>query len=511
MQTSDARLLQDLLIDAADRRPGSVAVASARSRMTYGELVDTAARLGSGLRQVGVRPGDRVAIAMANDVPAVAATLGVLFAGGAFVLVHPEATPHTLDAVLRISGASTIVTEASMAATVDGVAERIPSLRTVVARGSVGPGAVDLDELLTSADASPPRSATADDLASLVFTSGTSGEPKGAMMKHANLVFLAGSIASSLGLRQDDRVMSVLSLAHSYGLSWLVASLDRGASLFLERSFAYPGIVRERVAAEGVTVFPGVPTVFAMLLALHRRSPIAFPLVRTVTCAGGALLPAFLPGMREIFPNAGIHHMYGQTECMRISVLPPERLGDRPTSCGTPIPGTEAFVLSPEGLRVGPGEVGVLHVRGPHVTPGYFGDPHRTAEILVPTVDGPMLRTHDLFRTDEEGLLYFLGRGDEIVKTRGEKVSPVEVENALHAIAGIREAAVVGVPDELLGETVRAFVVLDPGSSLDAAAIVAACHGSLEHYKIPRDVVILERLPKTATGKILKRNLAGHR
>jgi acyl-CoA synthetase (AMP-forming)/AMP-acid ligase II len=158
---------------------------------------------------------------------------------------------------------------------------------------------------------------------------------------------------------------------------------------------------------------------------------------------------------------------------------------------------------------VGPGEVGVLHVKGPHVTPGYFGDPRRTAELLVTTEEGPMLRTHDLFRTDEEGLLYFLGRGDEIVKTRGEKVSPLEVENTLHAIAGVREAAVVGVPDEMLGEAVRAYVVLDPGSSLDESAIIAACRGSLESYKIPRDVVILEQLPKTATGKILKRNLVG--
>ena len=339
------------------------------------------------------------------------------------------------------------------------------------------------------------------DLAALVFTSGTRGEPKGVMMTHGNLGFLAGSIASSIGLAPSDRILSVLSLAHTYGLSWLIAALDRGGTLFLERSFAYPAVVRERILEQEITVFPGVPTVFAMLLALHRRTPIAFPSVTTVTCAGGALLPSFHPGMREIFPNAGIVHMYGQTECMRVSALPPELLVERPASCGRAIPGTQTMVLSADGTPVGPGEVGTLHVRGPHVTPGYFGAPELTAQILPEGASEPLLCTHDLFRVDDEGFLFFVGRSDEIVKTRGEKVSPTEVENALYAIPGIQEAAVVGVPDEVLGEAIRAYVVVDPEDGLDEAAIVAACRGALESYKVPREVVILDELPARRPGR----------
>jgi acyl-coenzyme A synthetase/AMP-(fatty) acid ligase len=511
MAADEPRLLQDLLIAAREARGADLAVASPEARLTYAELLDAAVRFGSGLREAGVAPGDRVAVAMANEAPAVVATLGVLFAGGVFVLVHPEATRGTFDAVLRTSEATALVTESGMAAKAIGAATRVPTLRTVISRGPLDDGRVgEFDRLIEAGDGAIPAAATdPSDLAALVFTSGTSGEPKGVMMTHENLVFLSGSIAESLHLSADDRILSVLSLAHTYGLSWLIASLRRGAALHLERSFAYPAAVQARIESEAITVFPGVPTVFAMLLSLHRRAPLSFPSVATVTCAGGALLPSFHAGMREVFPNAGIVHMYGQTESMRIAVLPPDLLAGRPASCGKAIPGTEAVVLAADGTPAPPGEVGTLYVRGPHVTPGYFKDPALTAEAISegPEAGERTLCTHDLFRVDEEGFLYFVGRSDEIVKTRGEKVSPTQVEDALLGIDGVREAAVVGVPDEILGEAIRAYVVLEEESTLTEAGVIAACRSTLESYKVPKEVVILNELPKTPTGKIMKRSL----
>lgn len=510
MPVREARTLQECLIAACERDGSALAVASASSRLTYEQLLDSAMRFGSTLRAAGVRAGDRVAIHMTNDVPAVVAAFGALFAGGVFVLVNPEATRRMLDRVLERSQATVLVTESGMSAAV-GARERVPTVRAVVARGRIdGDAVIDYEAAIASTEAVvPSSSAIPSDIASLVFTSGTSGEPKGVMMTHQNLVFLSGSIAEYLDLSAEDRVLCVLSLAHTYGLSWLLACVRRGAALFLERSFAYPATVQQRIVDEAVTVFPGVPTFFAMLLSLHRRSPLHFPSVTTVTCAGGALLPSFHGGMREMFPNAAIVAMYGQTECMRVSYLDPALLRDKPSSCGRAIPGTEVLVLSPDGVPVVPGEIGILHVRGPHVTPGYFGAPRLTTEILR---DGPvpgerMLCTHDHFRVDEDGYLYFMGRSDEIVKTRGEKVSPVEVEDALHAIEGIREAAVVGVPDELLGEAVRAYVVLEDGASLTARDVILACRGALESYKVPTEVVTVQELPKTSTGKIMKRRL----
>ncbi len=398
-----------------------------------------------------------------------------------------------------------------MAAQAAGARDRAPRLRTIVSRGPLADDdVIDFDAAI--AEGSPdhrPAGGDASDLAALVFTSGTSGEPKGVMMSHRNLVFLAGSIAGYLDLAPADRVLSVLSLAHTYGLSWLIASMQRGAGLLLEPSFAYPAKVQQLIHEEAVSVFPGVPTVFALLLSLDRRTPLRFPSVTTVTCAGGALLPSVHDGMRRMFPNASIFPMYGQTECMRVSYLDPALVAEKPTSCGKAIPGTETVVLSADGTPVPPGEIGILHVRGPHVTAGYFGSPELTSEILRdgPGAHGTLLCTHDLFRTDEEGFLYFVGRSDEIIKTRGEKVSPVEVENALQAIDGIREAAVIGVPDELLGEAVRAYVVLEHGTTLTERDLIVSCRGSLEAFKVPTQIIVLDELPKTPTGKIMKRAL----
>jgi len=201
--------------------------------------------------------------------------------------------------------------------------------------------------------------------------------------------------------------------------------------------------------------------------------------------------------------------MYGLTECKRATYLEPELLDSRPTSVGKAIPGTQVLVLDPAGQPVAPGEVGVLHVRGPHVMAGYWGQRELTAQMLKPGLapGEQMLCTQDFFTTDDEGFLYFVGRSDDIIKTRGEKVSPVEVESALYAIDGVFEAAVVGVHDDLLGEAVRAYVVLEPGRELTEQQIVVACRERLESFMVPSQVMFRDELPKTASGKIRRRDL----
>jgi long-chain acyl-CoA synthetase len=192
-----------------------------------------------------------------------------------------------------------------------------------------------------------------------------------------------------------------------------------------------------------------------------------------------------------------------------VAYLEPERVLDKPTSVGKAIPGTEVFLLSPDGQPVPPGETGVLHVRGPHVMLGYWNQPELTAAMLKPgNLPGErVLCTHDFFTMDSDGDLYFVGRSDDIIKTRGEKVSPVEVENVLHRIAGVREAAVIGVPDELLGEAIRAFIVLDDGTALTEQHVKRECMTRLESFMVPRDVVFVPELPKTTTAKVSKRLL----
>jgi acyl-CoA synthetase (AMP-forming)/AMP-acid ligase II len=231
--------------------------------------------------------------------------------------------------------------------------------------------------------------------------------------------------------------------------------------------------------------------------------------VTRLTNTAAALPPDFHDRLAERFPNALIFRMYGLTECKRVSYLEPELVHEKPTSVGRPIPGTETFVLDEEGRPVAPGETGVLYVRGPHVMAGYWRAPDLTAHMLK---EGPisgerMLCTHDFFTVDEDGFLYFVGRSDDIIKTRGEKVSPIEVENALYGIDGVKEAAVIGVPDDLLGEAIRAYVVREDGVERTDHEIIAACRMRLESFMVPKEVVFLDELPKTATGKIRKKGL----
>jgi acyl-CoA synthetase (AMP-forming)/AMP-acid ligase II len=258
-----------------------------------------------------------------------------------------------------------------------------------------------------------------------------------------------------------------------------------------------------------VTVFPGVPTVFAMLLAAHGREPLCFPDVVRVTNTAAALPDDFALRLREVFPNALIYKMYGLTECKRVSYLEPELVDAKPGSVGKAIPGTEIYLLTADGKEVSTGEVGILHVRGPHVMLGYWNRPDLTDVMLKPgKLPGErVLCTQDHFRMDDEGFLYFVGRTDDIIKTRGEKVSPVEVENVLHAIPGIREAAVIGVQDDVLGQAIRAYVVPTAGASLNEREIRARCAARLENFMVPRDIVFCDDLPRTTTGKVSRKAL----
>jgi acyl-CoA synthetase (AMP-forming)/AMP-acid ligase II len=281
------------------------------------------------------------------------------------------------------------------------------------------------------------------------------------------------------------------------------------ARLVLERSFTFPAAVLEKVAVERVTGFPGVPTIFAVLAGMKSLSSFDLSSIRYVTNTAAALPVKHITMLRELFPTARIYSMYGLTECKRCTYLPPADIGRKPESVGIAIPNTELWLVDEHDRKLGPGEVGQLVIRGATVMKGYWEKPEATANKLRP---GPVpgeqvLYTGDLCRLDDEGYLYFVGRMDDIIKSRGEKVAPKEVESALVAIPGVREAAVIGVPDDVLGQAVKAFVVLEPGIALDVRAIQRECQARLENFMVPKHVEIVPELPKGPTGKIQKTHL----
>jgi long-chain acyl-CoA synthetase len=502
-------LLHDSLLGSADAAPSRDAIVDEVGSWTYQELADEALRIARLLQDEGLQHGDRVALYLDNTARCAAGIFGTLIAGGVFVGVNSQTKADKLALILADSGAAFLLAEGHSAGVVAEATQSGSGTRVFVTGDSaVNPALASLDEAVVATEPRPSSPGTIpSDLAALVYTSGTTGRPKGVMLSHQALVFVIGSIAEYLRLDADDRILNILPLAYTYGLSQLLLSARLGGTLLLERSFAFPGRTLERMHSERATVFAAVPTVYATLLGMrHSRT---YDSVRCLTNAAAGLPPAFHSGIQRLFPNARLYRMYGQTECVRISFLEPDLIEAKPTSVGRAIPGTEAFVLDEVGQPVARGEPGVLHVRGPHLMTGYWGDPALTDKWLKagPDPGQRMLCTHDHFTVDEEGFLYFVGRTDDIVKTRGEKVSTIEVENVLHGFSGISQVAVVGVPDDLLGEALRAYVVLEQGAVLTEEQILRFARSKLENFMVPREVVLLDELPHTESGKVRKGSL----
>ena len=508
----NVRLLHETLLASAERVPDREAVVAGAARISYAQMLDRSLRLARGLQELGVGRGDRVAIYMDNSAGCATAIYATLLAGGVFVVVNPQTKEDKLLYVLDDCEAPVLLTEGSLTRTALAAASSAASVKAVVADSAPEgvDGALVFDDVVSSSEPEPHARGTIPlDLSALIYTSGSTGFPKGVMMTHQSMVFAAGSIAQYLRLGPDERILGLLPLAFDYGLYQLLMNVLRGGTLLLERSFAFPAQIVKRVQEEEATVFPGVPTVYATLLSMRRSMEFELPSVRRVTNTAAALPSTFHGELARIFPNALIFAMYGLTECKRVSYLEPELLAEKPTSVGRAIPGTETMVLRQDGTHVEPGETGVLYVRGPHVMVGYWNKPEQTAEMIV---DGPfpgerMLCAQDHFTVDEDGFLYFVGRSDDIIKTRGEKVSPIEVENAIFDIEGVKEAAVIGVADEVLGEAIRAFVVLDEGATLTEPEIIAACRTRLENFMVPQGVEFRDSLPTTATGKVRRKSL----
>jgi amino acid adenylation domain-containing protein len=509
-------LVQDTLYQNALRIPDKVALICDGQRLTYADVDAMTNRLANALIEHGVQRGDRVAIYLNNSVEAVAGIFATLKAGGVFVVVNHTTKRDKLTYILNNCRATALLTEARKASLADQVLSDVPSLKFNVLCGqrpSRDTGeherCLDFETIQAGYPADRPPTVNIDlDLACLIYTSGSTGDPKGVMSDHSNVVFAASSIIEYLQNVENDVVIDVLPLSFDYGLYQLLMVFKFGGTLVLERSFAYPAAILKRMEQERVTGLPGVPTVFAILLKMD-LSPYDLSHLRYLTNTGAALPPSHIQELREKFPGVTVYSMYGLTETKRTLYLPPEQLDERPGSVGIAIPGTEVWIEDEAGNRLGPGEIGELVARGRHVMRGYWGAPEATAERYRPgSIPGERLcYTGDLFRMDEDGYMYFVGRKDDIIKSRGEKVAPKEVENVLYNLPGVIEAAVIGVPDPILGQAVKAFVVPD-GVDLNEAQVLAHCRAHLEDFMMPKYVEIRGELPKTSSGKIKKTGLA---
>ncbi len=514
-------LLHHFLENSASRLARKVSLICDGERLTYGEINERANQVAHFLRELGTRRQDRVAVFLDNSVASVISIFGILKADAIFLVLNPTMKASKLAYVLNDCQIKVLITHTSRSqVSSDGIAtakslkhvvwvgrtEEIPSTFGTCAESH---SFAEVSSSGFNASVAPPSSNIDLDLASIIYTSGSTGEPKGIMLSHRNMVSAATSVSTYLENREDDIIIDFLPLSFDYGLYQVLMAFKFGGTVVLERAFTYPYKMILRMIEERVTGFPGVPTIFAILLGLKKLEKFDFSNLRYITNTAAALPPTHIEQLRGIFPHVRLYSMYGLTECKRVSYLPPAELDRRPGSIGRGMPNEEVWVEDDDGGRAPPGTVGELVVRGSNVMVGYWGRPDETARALRPgKYPGErVLHTGDLFKMDEEGFLYFIGRKDDMLKSRGEKISPKEVEHCLCALEGVAEAAVIGVPDEVLGQAIIAFIRCKDGQALTEKDVILHCKSQLEDFMVPKSVEFIETFPKTSSGKVDKLSL----
>lgn len=503
--------IEDLLVRSAERFPAKTFLVEGNRRISFVELDRLSNQYGRFLASQSVRRGDRVVIFLDNGIDAVAALFGTLRIGAIFSLVNPLTKGPKLKFIIDSLGALIVMTQVKHRPLAEfAIAGNQSGCRVFVVdeQGDQISGSFSAMPGQFPGDGLPPGGID-QDLAYVAFTSGSTGVPKGVMMTHQSSVAGATAISQYLENTESDIVLSVIPMAFDYGLYQIIIAALVGATVVLEKSFAFPQVVLQKLAAEKATGLPLVPTTISLLLQQRSIKPNQFPHVRYITNTAAPLPPAHSARLQELFPGTRIFSNYGLTETIRSTYLLPERLKDKPTSVGKAAPNGEAFVVDEAGNRVGPGIVGELVLRGSSLFKGYWNNPEATEAVLKPGVNPweKAFHTGDLFYADDEGDLFFVGRKDDMIKSRGEKVSPKEVENTLYGLPGIQEAAVIGIPDPILGQAIKAVVVAAPDANLTARDIKAHCLKFLEDYMVPQIVEFAAEIPKTESGKIKRREL----
>jgi long-chain acyl-CoA synthetase len=526
--TPEHSTMLELFESSLAAAPDAVAIRYFDGVLTFADLDAASDALAVGLTEAGFARGDRMGLYVQNDPAFVIGLLGVWKAGGAAVAINPMNKARELTYLLGDSGATALLCLEEL---YTGVARDVlpeTQVRTVVTCSPLDrqsrddprvlgdvvrarpEGTLDLEELVGAhAGQEPaPVSLSGDDVAILTYTSGTTGVPKGAMNTHANMAFNAQAYRDWMRLTPEDSVLGVAPLFHITGLVGHVAlALLVPCPLVLAHRF-HPEVVMDAIREHRPTFTVGSITVFISLSGVEGVTAEDFSSLRTIYSGGAPIAPA-ITDQFEVRTGRYIHNIYGLTETNSPSHAVP--LGQKAPvdpnsgalSVGVPIYNTVVRILDEDGKELPIGEVGEIATSGPQVVPGYWNKPEATAESLP----GGELRTGDVGFMDEQGWFYLVDRKKDMINAAGYKVWPREVEDVLYGHPAVREAAVVGVPDPYRGETVKAFVSLKPGTSATPEEIVAFAKERMAAYKYPRSVEVVDELPKTTTGKILRREL----
>lgn len=513
-----AYLLHHLLRDSAERHGDKEALVHRETRMGHSALWRAAQGVAHGLHDAGIRRGDRVGILLDPSPGLPIALFGIAAAGAVAVPMHHGLFPEQIDHIVRDCGMAGLLTDTARWTRLGPALQASASLAHVGLVGAEPPagGTTDgprlhgVDAWCDSGAAAPSTSRIDRDLAAILYTSGSTGKPKGVMLSHANLVAGSAIVSEYLHIGPSDRILAALPFSFDAGLNQLLTAIRQGGTCVLIR-FLFAHEIVETMARERITGLAGVPPLWNLLVQDSARlHATPLPALRYVTNTGGALPLPTLQRLREILPGTDVVLMYGLTEAFRSTYLPPAELDRRPTSMGKAIPNSEILVLDDAGRPCAPGEIGELVHRGPTVSMGYWGQPELTAKVLRPNPLAPpgaadgerVCYSGDLVRMDEDGFLYFVGRRDNQIKSSGFRISPTEVEQALSRSGPVRDAAVIGIPDDALGQRLVACVVPQEGQQVDVPALLAGVSRLLPRHMVPHVVDVMDDLPKTGSGKI---------
>jgi acyl-CoA synthetase (AMP-forming)/AMP-acid ligase II len=489
--------IEDTLFRAASVWGARTAIIDGQRQYDFNALLADAQRLADLVISKGVFPGERVAMFLEKSYEAAVAFYGVWIAGAVAVPVNEGLKAAQVQHILEDSGARLLLTTRRKLAAVGS---------DCVGDVPVVPLDPSFDGGLGRAGVSRVRLAGGEGLAAILYTSGSTGLPKGIAISHANLLAGVRIVSRYLGLTREDRVLSVLPFSFDYGLNQLLTMVGQGGALVIQRSLLPADICRS-LEFHSITGLAGVPTLWIQLM--QRQSPfgrMSFPRLRYITNSGGVFPVELLQRYRQHLPSVQIFLMYGLTEAFRSTFLPPQELDRRPGSMGVAIPETEI-------RECGPNQVGQLVHSGPTVSLGYWNRPEATAAVFRPDPRKPaghparVVYSGDLVRRDEDGYLYFVGRADQQLKSYGFRISPEEVEAALYRSGLLAEVIVRGVPDDVAGVVLHAHVVPRSPETFASDVLLRFCHAEMPRYMIPREVHVYGALPRTASGKVDRKSV----
>ncbi len=519
-------LMHDYLEQTASRYADKDAIIQVKSNITYRELLDQVNRFSGFLQANQFKKNDRIVISLGNCIETIVAYYGALKAGLIPCIINPEQPESKIAYILQDAGASAFLYCSENIIKLDHFRHREAAIRLAVeiqdslpglprpqkewARNDEDTNLIGWSDIINQSYSIQPINIIDADIAAIIYTSGSTGEPKGVTLTHRNMVTACHSINGYLENTDQEKILCALPLSFDYGLYQVFMSIAKGATLILENNFLLPLSILKRIETHRITALPCVPSMVTMLDEAARIKQYDLSSVRYVTNTGAALSGTHIDLLKTLLPKARIFSMYGLTECKRCTYLPPDEIHHKPNSVGKAIPNTEIYVIDEQGQRLPPFVVGQLIVRGSTVMRGYWNKPEATAKRLKEgEIPGEkVLHTGDYGYLDNEGYFYFQGRIDEMLKSRGIKVSPKEIEDLLYALNDIREAAVIGADNKTTRETeIYLFTSLHEQSVMTTQSILAYCKSNLEKEKVPHHIAILNALPKGHNGKIDKKQL----